>query len=108
MAEELRVSAEEVRVSAGELRVSAGEVRVSAGEVRVLAEELRVSTEEVRVLAEEDSLQHCLSSHHVELLGEWFQTSFLSQVTNMRIIKLAQKTTFMGQTSSLHTIRQCQ
>ena len=105
LSEELRVSAEEVRVSAEEVRVSAEELRVSTEELRVSTEELRVSTEEVRVSAEEDSLQHC---HHVALFGEWFQTSFLSQVTNMRIIKLAQKTTFMGQTSSLHTIRQCQ
>jgi len=59
-----------------------------------LAEKVRVSAEEMRVSAE-DSLQHCLSSHHVVLLGEWFQallTSLLLQVTNMRIIKLAQKT----------------
>jgi len=62
--------------------------------VRDLAEKVRVSAEEMRVSAE-DSLQHCLSSHHVVLLGEWFQallTSFLLQVTNMRIIKLTQKT----------------
>jgi len=64
-----------------------------------LAEKVRVSAEEVRISAEEDSLQHCLSSHHVVLFGERFQallTSFLLQVTNVRIIKLAQKTTFMG------------
>ena len=81
-------------------------MRVSAEEVRVSAEEVRVSAEEVRVSAEEGLLQHCSTMlRYLENGSRHFLIFFLLQVTNTGIINTAQKTTFVGKTSSLHTIK---